>query len=517
MKFRSWAALMAAMAASSASGSDWPQFRGPDSKGVSTESNLPAEWGPQKNIAWKAAVGGVAWSCPIVIGDKVFLTTAVAPGQPKPGGGAAGMGGGGGRPGGGPPGGGGGRPGGGGPPGGGGGPGGYGRGAGPDKEYTWKVVCLDRASGKELWSNKVVTGKPKYNTHSSNTFATETPVSDGERVYAYFGANGTVVAYDLDGKELWKVDVGVFRNQNGWGTASSPVYHDGKLFIQCDNEEKSFLLALDAKTGKESWKVGRSEKTDWSTPYIWRTKNRTDLVVGGSQKLRGYNPADGQVTWELTIAGGQANASPVGDDDFLYFGTGMQGGGGGGGRGGPGGPGGPSGPGGQPPGGQPPGGGRPGGGFGGFGGGGGNAGTLYAVKAGASGDISLKEGNLSNEWVAWSAPKVAPAAASPLLYEGNLYLFDRNGLMVTCLDAKTGKVHYKERLNAKQIWASPWAHNGLVFAIDEGGVTHVLKAGNQFKVVRKNSLTPDVYWSSPALAGGNLFLRGVDQLFCIKQ
>ena len=525
MKKRLLAALVGLSGAYPVFGEDWAQFRGPDARGIASEASLPLDWGPEKNILWKATVGGAAWSCPIVIGNRVIVTTAVAEGQPKPrsGGGFGGPGGGpgGGRPGGAPGGPGGGRPGGapggpgGGRPGGApggrpGGPGGYGGGKGPDKEYTWKVICLDRATGKETWSAVASVGKPKYNTHASNTFATETPVADGERIYTWFGAAGVAIAHDLAGKELWKVDLGAYPTQMGWGTASSPVLHDGKLFIQCDNEEKSFLFALDARSGKEIWRTARSERTNWSTPYLWKSKVRSELVVGGSQKLRSYDPATGKVLWELAAGGGQANASPVGDAETLYFGTGMQGGGGGG-RGGP--------PGGGPPGGAPggppggaPGGGRPGG-FGGFGGGG----TLFAIKAGASGDISLKEGETSSDYVAWSVAKAAPAAASPLLVEGFLYLFERQGGLVSCLDAKTGKVQFKERLpGAKAIWASPWSYAGKVFAIDEEGTTHVLKAGPGFKVLGKNPLSTDVYWSTPAIAGGNLFLRGVDNLFCVK-
>lgn len=458
---------------------DWPQFRGVGT-GVSTETKLPSEWTAGQNVAWQVTVPGVAWSCPIVVGDKVIVTSAVAPGQPKPRGGG-GFGGGG------PPGGGGFQPGGGRP--------GGGRGAGPDKEYTWNVVCLDRATGKAVWSATAAVGKPKYGTHGSNTFASETPASDGERVFSYFGANGVVIAHDLAGKELWKKEVGVYPMQNGWGCSSSPVVYDGKVFVQCDNEEKSFLVAFDAKTGDEKWRVSRTERTNWSTPYIWKTKDRTDLVVGGSGKVRGYNPADGKVVWELAVGGGQANASPTGDDERLYFGTGMGGG--------------------RPAGGAPGGGGRPGGGGAG---GGVGMGTLFAIKAGATGDISLKAGETSNAGVAWAAPRAAPGAASPVVYDGYVYTLERQGGQVSCFDAKTGQPAYsKERIpNAKAFWASPWAHGGQIFCLDEDGVTHVIKAGPTFEVVRKNTLGKDVFWSSPAVAGGTVILRGVDGLFCIK-
>lgn len=471
MKFRLLTATLGMTTALAAHAGDWPQFRGPGGNGLPAEKAIPSEWGPEKNIAWKANVPGVAWSCPIVVGDKVIVATAIADGQPKPrsrdyGGGP------GGRPPAGQPR----RPGGAGgaprPPGG-------GRG-GPEKVYTWKIVALNRESGSELWSTVVAEGKPKYGTHGSNTFASETPASDGERIYGYFGAEGVIVALDMAGKEVWKKEIGAFPSMNNWGTSSSPIVHDGVVFVQCDNEQKSFLLALDAKTGEEKWKVSRNEKTCWSTPYIWKTKSRTDLVIGGSQKVQGYDPATGKSLWELTVGGGQANASPTGDDEHLYFGTGM---GGGGGRGGA-----------------------------------TSAGTLFAIKAGATGDITPKAGATSSAGVAWSQPRSAPGAATPLVYDGYVYVLERQGGMVSCFNAKTGEPAYtKERIpNGKAFWASPWAHDGKIFCLDESGTTHVIKAGPEFDLLHANALGNDLYWSTPAVAGGSIFLRGVDTLFCVK-
>jgi outer membrane protein assembly factor BamB len=450
---------------------DWPQFRGPDGTGVIDDPKLPSEWDAKKNIAWKAAIPGVAWSCPIVVGDKVFVTTAVTEKQQKPKGGFG--------------------------PGGGGG-GGFGPPGkrGGDAVYQFKVICLDKATGKILWNETAVEEKPRSSINSSNTRASETPVCDGERVYAYFGNTG-LFCYDLAGKQLWKKDLGAYSTMFGHGTASSPVLHDGKLYIQCDNDEKSFLLALNAKTGEEAWKVTRSDKTAWCTPFIWKTKDRTDLVLGGNQKMRGYDPATGKVVWELTVPGGYCESSPTGDSERLYFGLtpGPGGGGGGGGFGRPGGGGG----------------GAPGGGMR-FGGGG-----LFAVKAGATGDISLKGNETSNAGVAWSI-KTGTSAPSPLAYEGYLYVLTQQGGMLTCYDAKTGEVKYnRERIpQAKSFWASPWAANGKIFCLDEDGVTHVLKAGAEFEVLGKNALPRELYWATPAAAGGAMFIRGVDTLYCIK-
>jgi outer membrane protein assembly factor BamB len=451
---------------------DWPQFRGPGASATSPEKQLPAEWGEGKNIAWKAKVPGYGWSCPIVWGDKVFVTAAVSDKQTKPSAGFGGFGKGGF------------------------GKGGFGKGGGfggrmPDAVHKWEVYCLSAIDGKVIWKQTAAERKPTMPIHSSNTYATETPVTDGERVYAYFGMTG-VFCYDLTGKLVWKTDLGSYRMSLGFGTGSSPVLDDGRLFIQCDNEERSFLVALDAKTGKEVWRTERPERTGWSTPLIWKNKDRTEIVCLGSPKTRSYDPATGKQLWELGGLKGQVKASPVASTDLLYVGSG--GGfefGGFGGFGG----------------------GRPGGGGGGFGGGK----PLFAVKPGASGDITLKARATSNEGVAWHLPQAGPSTASPLLYQGHLYILEERGGLLSCYDAGTGKQLYKERLQgARGFTSSPWAYDGKLFCLDDAGTTHVVQAGPEFKVLGNNTIN-EMCWSSPAVAGGALFLRTVDYLYCIKQ
>jgi len=449
---------------------DWREFRGPGASGV-VESSLPTEWSTDKNVAWKVHVDGVAWSCPIIVGDKLILTTAYSKGQPKPKAGGGFGGGGFGK---------------GGPGGGKGGPGGFGKGTVPKEMYQFKIVCLDRKTGEPVWEKVAKEARPTIPTHGSNTYATETPVSDGERIYAYFGMTG-LYCYSLDGKEVWKKDLGSHAMQFGFGTGSSPVLAGDRLFIQCDNEEKSFLIALDKKTGEELWKVDRRERSGWSTPFVWKTKDRTDIVAIGGQKIRGYDPANGNVVWELNIGGGQCAASPVGDSERLYVGVGVGGGGFGGG------------------------------GFGGPKGGNSRAGTLFAVKAGAKGDITPKASESKSEGIAWSAARAWPGSASPLVYAGYVYVLDQRGGMISCYEAKTGKEAYtRERIpNAKGFWASPWAANGKIYCLDEEGQTHVLKAGGEFEVLNVNKLGRDMYWSTPAAANGSLFIRSVDSLYCI--
>jgi outer membrane protein assembly factor BamB len=535
-------------------GADWPQFRGPDGSATSAESRLPVEWATDKNVAWKVKLEGYGWSCPIVSGDKVFVTTAVSDKQQKPAAGFGGMAGFGGPPGGAGGFGGPGRPGGTPQPGqlvppavqerlkltaeqkkqleelqkdvdgklakiltdeqkkqlkdlqagfgrGGFGPGGMGGfGLGqrpPDDVYRWEVYCLRAADGKVLWKRVAHEGKPRIPKQASNTYATETPVTDGERVYAYFGMTG-VFCYDLDGNLLWKVDLGSYPMALGFGTASSPALDGSRLFIQCDNEEKSFLVALDAKTGKELWRTPRpGERTSYSTPLVWKNRVRTEVVCLGS-KVRSYDPATGKQLWELGGLSGQPKATPVASAELLYVGTG-------------GGPGGMMGGFGGGAGGRGPGGGAPG-----RGGMGGGSRPLFAVKAGASGDLTLKDGAKSNDGVAWSLPQAGPPTASPLLYDGYLYVLEERGGLVSCYDATTGKQVYKERVpGAAGFTSSPWAYEGKVFCLDDAGTTHVLQAGPQFKLLGANALD-EMCWSSPAVAGGALLVRTVDHLYCIR-
>ena len=529
---------------------EWPQFRGPGGNGQSDEAKLPTEWGPDKNVQWKVKLPGTGWSSPVVWGNKVFVTSAVTDQQrvPQPFGGGGGFGG---R----PPGG---RPEGtrpeaarpeagrpeaqqneanqsqpprpnaqpqpgaqqpGSPPrrpggfgGGFGGGGGFGRGAqAPNELYRFEVHCLDLATGKTLWKQLALEAKPRIPTHSTNTYASETPIVDGQRIYAYFGMTG-LFCFDMEGQPLWKKDLGAYPMVMGWGTGSSPVLEGERLFVQCDNEEKSFLVALDKKTGEESWRVPREDRSGWSTPYIWRNKVRTELVTIGSEKTCAYEPATGKLLWELTDLGGRNNATPVGNDELLYVGSS----GGGGGFGGPGG----GGPGGGGPGGGGPGGGggfggRPGGGFGMAGG---ASGALVAVKAGAEADITLKNNETSNAGVAWKRMRAGPSMASPLVYRGYIYILEQRGGMISCYDAKTGEPAYaRTRIqNARGFTSSPWASDGKVYCLDDNAQTYVIAAGPEYKLLGSSALE-EMCWSSPAIADGRLLLRTAEHLYCIRQ
>ena len=239
------------------------------------------------------------------------------------------------------------------------------------------------------------------------------------------------------------------------------------------------MVALDKKTGEQVWKVDRDEKSSWATPVLWKNGKRPELVAGGGRKVRSYDPATGKVLWELGGLGGRASASPVAEGDLLIVGAG---------------------------------GGRSRGGDEEM-----SRGALFAVKAGASGDITLKDKATSNDGVAWSKSKAGPSMASPLLYKGQVYIVEQRGGMLSAYDAKTGKeVYSKERIaGARGFTASPLASDDKIFCTDDSGTTFVIQAGATYKLLGKNSLN-EMFWSTPSAAGGDLFLRGVDHLFCIK-
>jgi outer membrane protein assembly factor BamB len=485
-----------------ARGENWSQFRGPAGNGLPTGNRLPSQWEEDQNIAWKVKLPGAAWSQPVVWGDRIIVTTAVTENQPKPSVGQGGRGAGGfGR----GPGGRGGRgpapdrqpsapgtdeaapsepeaapkendapdrpraSGADGPQGRRPGRGGFGRGAEPpDQVYRWMVLCLDRSTGKVLWEQVAHEGKPTIAIHRTNTYASETPATDGERVVAYFGTAG-LYCYDMAGKLLWEKSLGSHPMMMGWGTGSSPVLDGDRVFLQCDNEKESFLVAIDKRTGQDLWRVTRDEKSSWSTPFIWKNKLRTELVAAGAT-MRAYDPADGHVLWELPNMRGRCSATPVGTADLLYVGVG---------------------------------------------GGMGGAGPLVAIRAEAEGNIALAKGETSNAGIAWRVPKAGPPMSSPLVYKDCVYVLEQRGGILGCYDAASGHQHYRQRIEgAKGFTASPWASDNNIYCLDEDGQTFVLAAGGEFKLLATNKLD-DAFWSSAAVAGDHLLLRGVNNLYSI--
>jgi len=338
-------------------------------------------------------------------------------------------------------------------------------------EYLWKVLGLDLETGSVEWEKTVFRGVPQTAIHLKNSYGSETPVTDGERVYALFGNVG-IFALTTEGKEVWSKRLEPRQTRYGWGTAASPVLYGGRLFIVNDNDEQAEILALDAKTGGEIWRAKRDEKSNWATPFIWESGARAELVTCGSRAVRSYN-LDGQMLWSFRGMSTIAIPTPFAGDGLLFVSSGFIAD---------------------------------------------KLRPLYAIRPGASGDITLEAGQTNNSSIAWSNPVGGPYNPSPLDYQGRVYvLYDRG--LVSCFEARTGKVLYdRERLpEGVAFTSSPWAAGGRVFCLSEDGVCYVLRAGDRFEVLHTNKLaSDDMCMASPALAGDRLLIRTAARLYCLR-
>jgi outer membrane protein assembly factor BamB len=419
---------------------NWPQFRGSQSSGVTEDPRLPDKWSATENVAWKTEIAGVGWSSPVVWGDRIYVTsvinTVVNTGdseKPKKGlyfGGE--------------------RP------------------ASKDP-HRWMVYAIDFKTGKIVWEREAHKAVPDAPHHLKNSYASETPVTDGERLYVYFGNVG-LFTYDRAGKLLWSQPLPANKTRYGWGTAASPVLYQGRLYIVNDNDDHSYLECLDAKTGKSIWKVDRDEGTNWATPFIWENEKRTELVVPGTRKNRSYD-LNGKLLWEL---GGMSSISiptPFTKFGLLFIASGYVGD---------------------------------------------QVRPVFAVKPGASGDITLKATETSNDYVAWYQKQAGPYNPSPIVYGDYYYtLLDRGFL--TCHEARTGKLVYdKQRMDPESsaFTSSPWAYNGKLFLQSEDGDTYVVQAGPDYKLLGKNSLG-DMAMATPAISQGSLVIRTASYLYRI--
>ena len=427
-------------------GQNWPRFRGPEGGVASDDPRLPDVWGPSQNIAWQIEVPGRSWSSPVVWGDHVFVITAintldaekllpVSAYVARSGGG----------------------------------PMTFQDISKPSAPYRWVLYDIDFKRGQIRWTREVAKAVPAQSTHLKNSYASETPVTDGERVYVYLGHLG-LFAFDLQGTLQWSQPMRAFEMQTGMGTAKSPVLDDESVYIVNDNEEQSFIAAYDKRTGAERWRVDRPDKTNWTTPYVWKNERRTEIVTSSNSGVRSYG-VDGKLLWHLTGMSTFSVASPFAVNGLLYVTSGY--------------PANPL---------------RP----------------AYAIRPGATGDISLKPNETSNDYIAWWHPTLGPFHPSALVYGGCYYTLHDRGFL-TCNDPKTGKEIYpRQRISsdATGFTASPWAYNGKVFALSEDGDTYVIQAGPEFKVVGKNSLT-EMSLATPAVANGSLIIRTVSKLYRI--
>jgi outer membrane protein assembly factor BamB len=421
------------------SSANWPQFRGADSTGVSKNVGLPEKWSSTENVEWKVDIDGRGWGSPIVWGDKVFVSTVVNLGEAEPI--KKGLYFGGDRP------------------------------KAPESEHEWRVLCLDLATGKVHWEKTVHKGRPESPIHLKNSYASETPVTDGERLYVVFGNVG-IFCYDFDGDLVWKKELPANPTRLGWGTAASPILHANVLYYLNDNDRASSLTALDKLTGEELWSVDRDEKSNWSTPYIWEHDQGTEIVTAGTGAIRSYD-LKGQLLWSLKGMSSITIATPYAVDGLLYVSSGYV---------------------------MDP------------------TKAMYAIKPGARGDITLGEGESTNESIVWANMKIGPYNPSTLVNGGRLYiLYDRG--FVSCFDAKTGKEHFtgKSLKRGTAYTASPWCYNGKVFFLNEDGNCTVIREGDQMEIVGTNDLAEDdICLSTPSIAGDRLLIRSDKRIYCIR-
>jgi outer membrane protein assembly factor BamB len=433
-RFTSLALLVLLSSAVSAS-NDWPQFRGSRAGVGEDNPNLPDGWSQTENVVWQVDVPGTGWSSPIVWGQHIYLTAVISDeGAEKPQ------------------------------------PGLYSGGERPASTapHRWMVYDVDFASGKVRWEREVRRAAPIGPKHVKNTYATETPVTDGQRVYVYFGGVG-LFAFTMDGEPVWSTPIEAQATRSGWGSAASPALLRDRLVIVNDNDTQSYIASYDTRTGRQIWRVNRSEGTNWATPFVWEHDRGTEIVTVGTGAVRAYDP-DGRQLWKLTGMSSITAPTPFAKDGLLYMSSGFPGDA----R-------------------------RP----------------VFAVRPGASGDISLKDGETANQHIAWSQPLLGSYTTSALAYGDYYYtLLDRGFLM--CHDARTGRqVYGRQRLTAGGFTSSPWAYNGKIFAMSEEGDTYVIQAGPEFKILGKNSLD-EMTLATPAIAGDSLIVRTLTKLYRIS-
>jgi outer membrane protein assembly factor BamB len=441
---------------------EWPGFRGPASNPSTVNSNLPERWSKTSNIEWTATVPGLGWSSPIVAGKSVFLTTVTTDGKAKqPQVGTTysndyvaelqkqGL---------------------------------------KGKELEDKVnardfelphevtihyflYSIDLESGKINWKREFHAGHPPGGRHRKNSFCSETPVTDGKRVYIYINNLG-LFAYDLDGNQVWKTPLENFPTILDFGTASSPTLVNDRVIIVNDNEKQQFIAAFDKATGKQVWRTERSihvkgsdRQTGWSSPYIWKNAERTEIVTVGPGIAISYD-LEGKELWRLGGMSAMPIPSPFAYDGLLYIN-------------------------------------------------GGTGKAMAAVKPGASGDLTTADGAKLNDFVAWLQPKAGTYLPTELAYQGGLYVLTHTGIL-TRFDAKTGEQTYKSRVGeGGDFTTSPWGYNGKVFCMNEEGKTYVIRAGDKYELLDSNDLG-EMTLATPALVGDRLILRTENHLYAIR-
>ncbi len=421
------------------SAQNWPTFRGPGARGVAEKQNLPVSWdvASGKNIAWKTEIPGLGLSSPIVWGSHVFLTTAVS--------------------------------------------------SNPNMVFEatlkgeldrrqdeavqeFRVLALDKKSGKVAWNVVAGKSKPRVLRHPHNSYASPTPVTDGKVLVAFFGSEG-LFCFDLKGKLIWKKDLGSIDQgafdlpDYQWGSASSPVLWQGKVYLQVDMHQGSFMVAFDAATGRELWRTARDSKPSWATPTIVEGAKRTELVANGVEFVAGYDAETGKELWRVKGTSMISVPTPFVANGLIYVFSGYS---------------------------------R-------------NIRRSYAIRPGAVGDITG-----SKEAIAWMREE-APYLSTPVIVGDQLFTYSTRGGIMASYNALTGATLYQQRLGlGTPASASMVAADGVVYAANEDGEVYVFKPGAKYEQLAVNPMGETVM-ATPAISDGTLFIRGARHLFAVRR
>jgi len=411
----------------------WPQWRGPLSTGAAEKGNPPVHFSETQNLKWKIPIPGKGNATPVIWGNKIIVQTAV-PTDKKVGTikeqskGEQAM-----------------------------------SGNQTDLIHEFKVILVNREDGKILWETTVTEEHPQESTHELGSWASNSPCTDGEFIYAYFGSRG-IYCLDFNGKIIWKRDFGQMQKKMNFGEGSSPFLYKDRLFIQWDHEGDSFIFALDKHTGKTVWQNPRDEGTSWATPIVVEVNGKPQVITAASSKVRSYDYETGELIWSCTGLTSNVIPDPVYADGILYVMSGYRG----------------------------------------------NA--LLAI------DIAKAKGDISNsDVILWQYNQDTPYTPSPVLMNGKLYFIRANNGFLTCLNAKTGEVIYsKEKLEGiSTLFSSPTGVDNRLYIVAEN-ICLVVNAGNKFEIMASNPLD-DNFHASPVIVGNDLILRGFKSLYCFEE
>lgn len=400
----------------------WPQWRGPLGTGVAPNANPPTTWSETNNIKWKLPIAGEGDSTPIVWANRVFVLSAIPSGAPAEGS----------------------------------------KGETSTASFQFTVICIDRSSGKILWQKVARETKPHEGRQENNTFASASPVTDGQLLWAFFGSRG-LHCYDFEGNLKWEKDLGLMKTKMGFGEGASPAVSGNTLVINWDHEGEDFIAAFDKTTGTELWRQPRNEPTGWSTPLIVDFQGQKQVVVNATGKVRSYDLTSGKELWSCSGQTPNAIPSPVSRDGVVYVTSGFRGN------------------------------------------------TLQAIRLGRSGDLT------GTDAILWSRNKNTPYVPSPLLVDDYLYLVSGNDAMISCFNRTSGEPLFeRERLEGiRGIYASPVCAGDRVYVLGREGACVVLKKGPKPEVMAVNKLEDSRSDASIAIVENELFVRTAHFLYCV--